>query len=185
MRVEIRPLDQIAKRWGTALLALSDGQARKAMARAMTAEGRPTFAAVKKALRTQTSIPTGIIRAGTSFKGAGASDLTTIITGTGRPLSLKLFKPRQFSYGVRATVWGRAQKYPGMFMGPRPGVLAPKLGGHPFVRESKSRLPIDRGYGPSIPVEIVKDASRAAFEASPPRIVERIGREIAKVLAGY
>ena len=73
--------------------------------------------------------------------------------------------------------------FPGAFMGPRPGAIAPKLRGHVFIRTSNKRLPIKKLYGPSIPKEMIKDQSAATFQAEAPAILDRrIEHELGRLL---
>ncbi|WP_125334407.1 hypothetical protein [Brucella anthropi] len=183
-----KPLDEIMSRYGDNLKSLGKGKARKVMSRALNYEGGRAFVQVKRALRIQTSIPSAAINRGVRTRRASAKGLDTLefaIIGTGRPLSLKYFKPRQFKTGTKATVWGRRQSFSGAFMGPRPGVLAPKLNGNVFHRTGSDRFPIERLYGPGIANELVKDQSAQTFYGNMPRIVDRVGKEIATVLRGY
>ncbi len=183
----IRPMDQIAARYGAQLADMKPAKANRVIGRALNYEGQRTFVAVKRVLRQQTSIPAGHVNRAmrTARASTTGGAIQFAIIGRGSELSLKLFKPRQFKAGAKATVWGKRQTYPGSFMGPRPGVLGAKLRGHVFVREGAARLPIKRMSGPSIPKEMVKDQSREAFENSMPRVVARVGREIAAVLRGF
>lgn len=186
--IAIKPLDGIMKRYAKDLRSLGDTRKTyKVIARAANYEGRKAFTQVKRALRKQTSIPSAVVQRSVKFFPASTSvgRMEVAIHGSGRELSLKLFRARQFKAGVRAHVWGKSKMYKGGFMGPRPGVIAPKLAGHAFVRAGKSRLPISKMFGPSIAKEIVKDESAQAFYASAPRIIERVGKEIAAVMRGY
>lgn len=177
------------ERYGKDLRALGDtAKTYRVIARAANYEGRRAFVRVKRALRKQSSIPNAIVQRSVKFLPAATragGRVEVAIHGSGRELSLKMFGARQFKAGVRARVWGQLQMYPGGFMGPKPGAIAAKLKGHAFVREGKSRLPISKMFGPSIAKEIVKDESAQAFYASAPRIVDRVGKEIAAVLRGY
>lgn len=66
-------------------------------------------------------------------------------------LGLKAFGARQTRSGVTAKVSKRGPrtKVPGGFMGPRPGAIARKLGGHAFKRTGKGRKPIAKLHGAS------------------------------------
>jgi hypothetical protein len=193
----LRPLDQIAARYGDALRRLSTEQGDRIMGRALNYEGQRVFNSVKRALRAQTSIKMPAITKATrtikaSTKG-GALEFK--IVARGNEMKLREFAPRQFRPGVKATVWGKKQTLKSTFMGPRPGTTAIALRGHVFVRTGEKRRrssrtgklfsPIRLVYGPSIPKEIVKDEAMAAFHAGLPRVVERVGIEIATVLRGY
>lgn len=185
--IVIRPMDQIAALYRAQLAALTPAQTNRVLGRALNYEGQRTFVAVKRALRQQTSIPAGYVNRATRTAKASTTGgaIQFAIIGRGSELSLRAFKPRQFKAGTKATVWGKRQTYEGSFMGPRPGVVAPKLRGHVFARTSAARLPLKRLSGPSVPKEMVKDLSKSTFESAPPRIVARVGREIAAVLRGF
>ncbi len=185
--IVIRPMDQITARYGEQLAGMTTAKTHRVMGRALNYEGQRAFVAVKRVLRRQTSIPAGAMNSAMRTVRASTTGgaIQFAIIGRGSELPLKIFKPRQFKAGTKATVWGKRQTYPGSFMGPRPGVLGGKLRGHVFVREGKARLPIKRMSGPSIPKEMVKGQSREAFEGAMPRVVDRVGREIAAVLRGF
>lgn len=62
---------------------------------------------------------------------------------------LREFKPKSMKKGVKAKVNKKRppRYYHRAFMGPRPGVIAPRLGGHAFEREGKARTPIYQAMG--------------------------------------
>ena len=66
-------------------------------------------------------------------------------------LSLRAFGSRQTRKGVSyLTHKGRGRQIvPGGFMGPKPGVKAPRLGGHAYKRQGTARKPIVRLHGAS------------------------------------
>lgn len=178
--------DAVARRFGAALASLGERRARLVLARTLNHTGAKTFTAVKRALRAQTSIPAAVIARSMRARkaaGRGGSALEYVITGRGSELSLKLFQPRQDDVGTSAFVWGRRQTYVGAFMGPSPGVIAPRLGGHVFHRVSGSRLPIEMTYGPSVPKEMVEGQTAEAFETAAAGIAARAAHEIARELA--
>lgn len=184
----LRPLDDVMARYGRDLARLSSGQAKKAMGRALNYEGRRTFVAVKRVLRKQTSIPRPAIEKAMRLRQASTSGgaLEVAIIGSGRELPLKMFKARQFKVGVKATVWGKRQTFPGTFI--FAGTYnsgKPVAGGQVFHRLSKKSLPIQRAFGPSVPKEMVKDQTAAEFYSATPRIVARVGKEIAAVMRGF
>ena len=96
------------------------------------------------------SIKRAKVEAGIRLRYATPGNLEGAIRGIGRPLSLKEFGAKQGASGVRAVVWGKAQHYAGAFMGPRPGAIAIRLGGHAFVRTGKARLPIEKMFGAGV-----------------------------------
>lgn len=187
--ISIRPLDGIMERYGHDLAQLgSPAKVQRVIARAANYEGRKSLTQVRRALVTQTSIPRPVVVKGTRFLPAstgGGGAVQTAIQGTGKPLSLKVFGAKQNASGVTATVWGHRQQFDGGFRGPRPGAIAPRLGGHAFVRTSAKRTPIKKMFGPGIANELIKDQSAAAFRNSLPLIINRVGKEIAAVLRGY
>jgi hypothetical protein len=184
----INPLDHIAQRYGEQLLQLGGPKARLVMARALNYEGRKAHSEVKRTLRGQTSIPSGLIAACTRFRNASAKGgaLETSIDARGNHLSMKLFRPRQFAYGAAATVWGKRQRFRSAFGAPgdNPAVVG-ALRGHVFHRVSSARLPIQKLWGPNLAIEMVKDQSRETFLAASARIPDRVAKEIAAVLRGY
>lgn len=187
-RLVAQPLDDIMARYGNALGSIGQGKAAKVMGRALNYEGQRTFVQVKRDLRWQSSIPMAMVNRGVRTVKASTkagSALEFAIVGTGRPLSLKHFGARQFASGTKATVWGVRTTFEGAFMGPRPGVIAGRLNGHVFKRTSPDRLPIERLFGPGIANELVRDKSAQTFYAAAPRILERVGKELAAVLRGF
>lgn len=179
--------DQVLVRFGNQLRAIGSGKANKVLGRALNYEGAKVYTAVRRAIRQQSSIPDDVLRAGMKTIKASTSGgpLVFVIHGSGKELSLRHFKPAQGRVGTSATVWGKRQLYAHAFMGPVPGTIAAKLGGHVFVRLGSDRLPIKRLSGPSIPREMVRDESREVFESAMPRILDRVAAEIAAVMRGY
>ena len=178
--------DPIARRFGAALDRLGEKRARLVLARTLNHQGAKAFTAVKRALRSQTSIPSAVIARSMRARraaGQGGSALEYVITGRGSELSLKLFQPRQDDVGTTALVWGRRQTYVVAFMGPYPGAIAPRLNGHVFHREGPDRIPIGRSWGPSVPKEMVEGQTAETFDASAAGIAARAAHEIARELA--
>jgi hypothetical protein len=175
MQIVLKDLDRTRIRYGAMIQRVGDGNATLAFSRALNHEGRKSFTAVRRALRKQTDIPPGIISAAMKFRPSSRANLRTIISGSGRELPLRLFRPAQFSYGVRARVWGKHQAY-------RSAFIVARYGGNVFHRTSRKRLPIQQMFGPSIPKEMLKDQSLAAFEQSGNAIMDRAMHELARIL---
>ena len=173
--IVLRDLDQTRTKFEATVTRVGAGDATKAFSRAINHEGRKTFTAVKRALRQQTSIPRPIINEATRFKSSTSKNLRAIIEGRGRELPLRLFKPVQFSYGVRAKIWGTAQRFPHAF-------IVAKYSGDVFVRQGKARFPLKGMYGPSVPKEMVKDATLDAFEQSSNDVASRAMHELSRIL---
>ena len=79
----------------------------------------------------QSSIPRGAVNAATRFKSATRATMSTVTSGTGRHLPLSFFGAKQFSYGVRAKIWGRAQTFRSAFVVKRYGGGVFKRTGNP------------------------------------------------------
>lgn len=175
MLLVIKDLDQTRVRFEAMIQRVGQGQAEVAFSRALNHEGRKGFTAVKRSLRKQTDIPPGMISAALKFQSSSRKNLRTIIQGSGSELPLRFFNPKQFSYGVRAKVWGKHQTY-------RSNFIVTSLSGNVFHRTSSKRLPIQRTFGPSIPKEMVKDASLETFEQSSSTVMERAMHELSRLL---
>ena len=50
------------------------------------------------------------------------------------------------------------------------------------MREGRARLPIKKMFGPAIPKEMVRDATRDAFEAAQPEVLAEATRQIGRLL---
>lgn len=189
VRVEIKSQDGTLRKYHNQLGALGIDKARVAMSRALNRTASVAHTAVRKALAAQTSIPAGIIRGQVKLKKSaqqGSGPLEAVIYATGSEIPLEKFKARQTPDGASAIVWGRRQVYQGTFGAPgdNPNVVS-KLGGAIYHRTSKSRLPIERTYGPSIPKEMIKDETLKTFESMvDERLADRLAHEIARMLPG-
>ena len=173
--VILRDLDQNRVKFEAMVTRVGAGDATKAFSRAINHEGRKTFTLVKRTLVQQTSIPRPVIATATRFRSSTSKNLRVIIEGRGRELPLRLFKPKQFSYGVRATVWGKPQRFLQAF-------IVKKYSGDVFHRKGKARFPIEGMYGPSVPKEMVKDATLEAFEQSSNGVATRAMHELSRIL---
>ena len=175
VQIIINDLDQTRLRYEAMVQRVGEGSAALAFSRALNHEGCKTFTAVKRTLRKQTDIPPFMITASMAFRSSSRHNLRTIITGSGKELPLSLFKPSQFSYGVRAKAWGRHQMY-------RSAFIVAKYGGNVFHRTSRKRFPIERMFGPSIPKEMAKDQTLETFEQSGNAIMDRAMHELSRIL---
>lgn len=187
MQLVIKELDQTRIRYEAMVQKVGEEEAALAFSRALNHEGRKSFTAVKRALRKQTDIPPGMITAAMKFKSSTVRNLRTVISGTGSELPLRLFGAKQFSYGVRAKVWGKQQTYKSNF-------IVASLGGNVFHRTGvfgkaakgryagKRREGIQRTFGPSIPKEMVKDETLETFEQSGNAIMDRAMHELSRIL---
>lgn len=175
MQIVIRDLDRTRIRYEAMIQKVGEGTANLAFSRAMNHEGAKITTAVRRALRQQTGLKAGIIQRATKRYRASRQHLVYVISSSGDHFGLSHFSPRQFSYGVRAKPWNKVQTFPHAF-------VAKKLHNNVFVREGRSRLPIKKLWGPSIPKEMVKDASLEAFEKNSGKIMDRAMHELTRIL---
>jgi hypothetical protein len=177
MRVVLLDADDVRIRFEAACHRLGEGEARRAFSMALNKEGRKSFTQMRRTLSRQSSIPRGAVNAAMRFKGATRSTLTTTTSGSGRHLPLSVFGARQFSYGVCAKVWGRAQTY-------RSAFLVNRFGNGVFKRKGKARFPIEQLWGPAVPVEMLRDEAHTAWTDQHPRVLKESTRLVGLMLAG-
>jgi len=190
----IKAGDDVLHRFSNGLGALGKDRTQKVLARALNRTGGPTLTKVRRVLAARTSTPMSIIRrqvyAQKAWAGAvgGEGKLDFKIIAYGRPLPLAVFKPTEFKFGVRAKVWGRVQRFEGAFMrgGRWPNRVELNMGtGQVYVRSTKSRTPIERVYGPSLPKELVEEEVFDAFEANVARLGDDIAHELDRELSKF
>ncbi|MFT3973315.1 MAG: hypothetical protein QM699_07660 [Amaricoccus sp.] len=160
----------------------SERAATTAYRRGINRVGDTARTRVQKALAKQVGLTLGGIKTHGSFavSRANASSLAYAITSRGNHLPLRLFGARQFAYGVRARPWGRWQRFPGVFMfagHPRSGQLV-NARGDAFHRSTLASLPIERMFGPAVPVEMVKGVTADTFERTAATLPKRIAHEV-------
>jgi len=185
----IRKLDKNLDRFGDAIAVLGTSRTRQALARAVNRVGTTAKGRAIRDVTYQSSIPRQLVKQQIVYRRATPGTLEGRIVAKGRPLSLKHFGALQLSYGVRAKVQRKLMRYLGAFMGPSPGVIAPKLGGHVFVRTTEKtwqngrRLPIEMLFGPSVPEEMVKGRAAAQFERTVETMLpQRVEHELRRLL---
>lgn len=185
MRVIVTAGDDVLHRFGNQIAAVGEGKATMALARAVNRVTKTVEGRVIRALVKQTSAPRAIVRAQIRTqladpKGRGAIEGRVIATG--RELSLSVFRPKQFSFGVRVKVWGKSQRYEHAFIYAghwRSGQAI--AGSNVFKRTGAEPKPIEKLYGPSIPREMVKDHVADVFQQTvadmlPRRVAHELGR---------
>jgi hypothetical protein len=140
-----------------------------------------------RVLRDQTGAKYGGIRKALVIRQANYGGLRYEIVARDATLSLKEFGLRVITVRkkgktgrtyrtVSAAPWGVRRRFNGAWPGP---------GGHAYKRTSAERLPIKKLWGPSIPKEMVKGASEAAFYAVVrAALPERLAHELYRVLPG-
>jgi hypothetical protein len=187
MQIVITPRDDVLRRYGNALAALGEKKAHAGLARAVNRVTNTIHGRVARAIAKQSSIPVGIVRSSLRknlVRPGGGGDLEGRIDARGNPLPLKVFNPKQFSWGVRAKVWGRVQRFPHTFIYAGTYRSGQEVGnGHVFHRLSVKSLPIEKLFGPSVPEEMVKDESaRVFYETAETMLPARVAHELGRLL---
>ncbi len=177
MNVIIRDLDKTRIHYEAALHRVGEKKANRAFGRALNSEGQKVATKVKRALRKQTGAKLSEITRALRIERASVGNMRFMIIAKDDVLTLKHFNPKQFSYGVRANPWGRSQRFPHAF-------IVTKLNNNVYKRKTSKRFPIRVMYGPSIPKELLKDASRQAFEQAQPNVLKEATRQLDLMLAG-
>lgn len=159
-----------------------------AVSRALNATNAKVFTQVARVLPKQTGLKSARVKAALKKEFASAGHLVAAVRARGPYHKLKEFSPRETQKGVSAAPWGKRQVFDGAFMrgGKFPNRVALALGGHVFKRLGRKRLKIAITYGPAIPVEMVKDASKAAYEATVgSQLPLDLNRALGSVLRGF
>ena len=184
-RISIIPGDDLLRRYGNALGQLGENDGHKALARAVNRTTNTVYSRTVRAISKQSSIPTKVVRRHMhklTVRPGGGGALEGKVFASGRPIPIKEFRPKQFSYGVKVKLWGKMQRLEGMFI--KAGHFRSSqdvANGHVFQRVTSKSLPIELQYGPSVPEELVRDESAAVFERTvadmlPKRVAHEIGR---------
>lgn len=176
-RVIFAEADNVRIKFEATVTRVGSGLAKTVFSRAMNTEGRKSYTAVKRAIAKQTSIKVGDVARSMSFKPSRPNALETRVIGKGRHFPLSYFGAKQFSYGVRAKVWGAAQTYPHAF-------IVKRYGGGAYKRLSAKRFPIKQLWGPAIPVELVKDETLATWRRGVPDVSKEAMRLLGLMISG-
>jgi hypothetical protein len=166
--------DQVLAKYGNALAALGEGQARTALSRALNHEGDRGRTRVKRALVKQTGIKYGAVNKTVATVRSTPTTLTYTLKARGDETNIAWFGGVQRRNGVSAAPWHKRRIFRHAFIVPRFG--------RAFIRTSKSRLPIRPLYGPNLARELVKDSSAAAWQRGVANLVARVGHEIGRML---
>lgn len=193
IKVEVKGLDSVYGTFSNQLSALGAGKARVAMARAVNHAGNKAYTRVIQALLKQTSAPRAVVRAAVkkrhaAHKGDGAIEF--VIYSRGSELPLRMFAPKQFTFGVRAKVWGRMQRFESAFINAGRWNSGNAIaGGHVFVRTggfnpaSGRNNAIEKMYGPSIPKELALGETAETFQqVSRAEVEKRLRHELGRML---
>ncbi len=186
-QILITPMDDLLVRFGNQLGSLGEQQARVVLARAVNRVTDMVHTRVVREIVRNYSIPRQIVRASVKKEKAahiGNSAIQGRVYASGKSLSLKLFKPVQFSWGVRAKVWGRFERYEGRFINAgRWNSGNPAFGGHVMYRVGKDRFPVRRELGPAVPDALVAEKTVEVFDQIVrTQLPARVAHELNRVL---
>lgn len=185
MQITVRIADDQLRRFQNMAGALGEQKARVAYARAINRTTNSVHGKVIRAVAKQTSIPTAIVRRAVKKSLAahkGDGPLQGVIYATGRPLSLKHFGAKQFSWGVRAKVWGQFDRWEGSFIyGGTWKSGKPAFEGHVMTRVGTDSFPVKRENGPAVPEGLIAGEAATAFantvaEMLPNRVMHELSR---------
>ncbi|MCF3935273.1 hypothetical protein L1787_17880 [Acuticoccus sp. M5D2P5] len=182
--------DRGLKRFRKAVKALGESKAKKAYARALTRTNARAFTQVKRTLPEQvglnkTTQKDFVAMAGLRKVDASGGRLEARIVSTGSALNLKEFGAKQFSWGVSASPWGEKQRFEGAFIfAGRWNSGKPVKDGNVYKRLTAESRPLRPLWGPAIPKEMVRGASKAAWENAAHTLDERIEHEIKQLTKG-
>jgi len=150
-------------------------KAKKALARAINHTGNVAMTRVRRALVKQTGAAYGKIKDEVTGVNGNVGSPTYQIVARGRAMGLVHFNARETRKGVSARPWGKRRVFGGTFI----------ARGQVYKRVGKGRLPIEKLWGPSIPTELVKDASVFEFMATVrERLPARVAHELSRAGLG-
>lgn len=158
------------------------------VARALNATNAKVNTQISRALAKQTGLRVTYVKGALSRHNARPGDLVAAVKARGPYIPMKQFNARETRKGVSVNAWGKRQVLDGTFMkgGRFPHRVALALGGHVFKRVGGDKRKIAVVWGPAIPVEMVKDASKAAFESTVAReLPNDLNRALGSVLRGH
>ncbi|WP_262027611.1 phage tail protein [Microvirga sp. Mcv34] len=154
---------------------LGDGDlVNMALSRALNWTMDRTYTQVARGLAKQTGLAYSAVPKSLEKRYASAGNLEAQIVGTGKFHSLADFGPTQRKKGVSAKPWNVRRTFPGTFMGPN---------GQVYKRLGRSRLPIEKLWGPSIPREMTRGNVASTFQAVVrERLPARVEHEVGFIL---
>lgn len=186
MQLHVALTDEQLARFQNQVAVLGQAKARIAFSRAVNRVTRSLKTRVIRAL-VRDGFPRKIVTRSvgmslSSQKGDGP--ISGVVYATGAPVSLKYFQARQFSFGVRAKVLGDVRRYPSAFINAgRWNSGNPVANGHVFERAGRSRFPIVKLEGPSVPERLVEGETAKAFaDLSQTMLPARVSHELGRLL---
>lgn len=166
--------DGVYKRYGDALQAIGNRDARQVFARALNRGGDQGRTQVKRSLVAQTGIKYGLINKTVKTVRAQPNRLVYTLEASGSETNLKLFGASQTARGVSASPWGKRHMFKSAF-------IIQSHDGKVFKREGKGRGSIKPLFGPNIAREIVKDQPPIRWEQAAAFVMSRVEYELARL----
>ena len=140
-------------RYAAAMEALGTQKMRRVVSRALNKTGDRAWTKSKRSIARELNLKQRTVAAHMkrkrSYPKVGGKDQYEIIARGGR-LPLKEYSPRQTRKGVTARIYGKRILHPHAF-------IIKSYGGNVYVRTSRKRFPIRKLFGPSIPVELLRE----------------------------
>lgn len=138
------------------------------------------------AIRQRRALSAKVVRDAMAIRKATNQHLVSSIVVTGRPIPLKGYKANQTKRGVTVAVTPGKRTL--VSHAGNKAFIIDKIGGHVFARQGKSRLPVKKLFGPSLPSTFVQEQVRAAWtatamDAMPKRLAEEMRFELSKLSA--
>jgi hypothetical protein len=167
--------------------ALSSSEAHDAYRRALNKVGDKARTLVKRELSAQTGLSQkDVVKYGAyRVVRANYGSLAYRIVSTGSEVPLRAFRAVQGPKGVRASPWGERQLFESAFIyAGRWNSGKPVGGGHVYKRIGAESLPIEKLYGPSVPKEMVKGATLAAWQSVAAELPARVAHEVTQLTNG-
>lgn len=177
------------ERFEEAAEILGSAKLREVENRAVNRTGDMARTQVYRSLAKQTGLKRGVIVRAVRTTRSDPGSLAYTMRAQGGDIALKYFGPRETRAGVSAAPFGRRRVFAGTFLKGgrfpmRKAIAAFK--GNVMFRTGPARFPVDvEQSGVIIPNEMVKGATKAAFEATVAKVLpQRIAHEIKRATKG-
>jgi hypothetical protein len=187
IQIDAREIDAVAR----ALSRLSMTGSAVALSMAINHTGDRATTVVRRSVAKQTGASYAKVRAETKSYKASVSRIVYDLVGKGeRAVGLIHYGASQRAGGVSARPWGKRRVFPGTFIAAPAGRSAQvfrrtgEIGIATAGRyKGQRREKIAKLYGPSIPVEMLRDKTPVAFQnAIAERLPGRVAHEVERLL---
>lgn len=160
------------------------GPARRAIVRGLNKVAGNVRTSASTAIRQRRALSAKVVREAMAIRKATNQNLVSSLVVTGRPIPLKEYGANQTKRGVTVKV-SPGKRTLVSHAGNRAFIID-KIGGHVFARQGKSRLPVKKLFGPSLPSTFVQEQVRRAWtatanDAMPKRLAEEMRFELSKL----